>query len=70
MYLSGNQIETRRTGKGERMRTKSSASTRRKKGRVASKMPKIEFNKEAIKEIKKRKKGVYHRFLKQSEKGR
>ena len=43
-----------KTGEGERMRIKTRASTRRK-GRVASKMPKIEFNVEAIKAIKKRK---------------
>ena len=52
-----------KTGEGERMRIKTRASTRRK-GRVASKMPKIEFNVEAIKAIKKRKKGVYERYLK------
>jgi len=37
--------------------------------RVPSKMPKIRFNKKAIEAIKKRKKGVYKRFLKQSKKG-
>lgn len=42
---------------GERMRTKSRATTRRK-GRVASKMPKIEFDKKAIDEIKRRKKSL------------
>jgi len=52
-----------KTGEGERMRIKTRASTRRK-GRVASKMTKIEFNVEAIKAIKKRKKGVYERYLK------
>ena len=40
-----------KTGEGERMRIKTRASTRRK-GRVASKMPKIEFNVEAIKAIR------------------
>jgi len=48
------------------MRTKSRANTRGKKGKLISKMPQIEFDMEAIKEIKKRKKGMYHRFLKQS----
>jgi len=47
----------------KRVRIKNKTSTRRK-GRVASKMPKIEFNKRVIKAIKKRKKGVYQRFLK------
>ncbi len=51
------------------MRIKTRTSTRRK-GRVASKMPKIEINIKAIKEIKKRKEGVYHRFSKQSKKRR
>ena len=46
-----------KTGEGERMRIKTRASTRRKGG-VASKMPKIEFNMKAIKEIKERKKRV------------
>jgi len=50
------------------MGTKSIANTQRKRGRVASKMPKIEFNLEAIKEIKKRKIRIYQRFLKQSKK--
>jgi len=40
------------------------------RGREKVKMPRIEFNMGAIKEIKKRKKGVYHRFLKQSKKER
>ena len=52
------------------MRTKSRANTRRKRGNVATKMPRIEFNMEVIKEIKKRKKGMYDRFLNQSKKGR
>ena len=40
------------------MRIKSRANTKRKKRRVISKMPEIEFNMEAIKAIKKRKKRV------------
>jgi len=51
------------------MRTKGRASKKPRGIRAPSKMPKIEFNKRAIKAIKKRKKGVYQRFLKQSKKG-
>jgi hypothetical protein len=39
---------------GERMRSKTGTNSRRGKGRAASKMPKIEFNMRAIREIKKR----------------
>jgi hypothetical protein len=35
-------------------------------GRKKRKMPQVKFNMEAIKEIKKRKKGVCERYLKQS----
>lgn len=52
------------------MRTKSRGTTKPRGIRVASKMPTIEFNKEAIRAIKKRKKGVYKRWLEQSKKGR
>ncbi len=48
-----------------KIKSKSRANKRRK-GRVVSEMPKIEFNRKAIKEIKKRKKGVYKRWVKQS----
>jgi hypothetical protein len=52
------------------MRIKSRASTRRK-GRVASKIPEIEFNMRAINAIKKRKKKVGKGHSKQSKpKGR
>ncbi len=47
------------------MRTKSKEKTGRKKGKVASKMPKIEFDKNAIEEIKSRKKGLYKKWVKQ-----
>jgi hypothetical protein len=41
-------------------------NTGRKKGEVISKMPKIEFDMEAIKEIKKRKRRVYKKRVNQS----
>ncbi len=50
------------------MRTRSSTKAKRRVGRVATKMPKIEFNKKGIEAIKRRKKGVYKRWLKQSQK--
>ncbi len=50
------------------MRTESKASTKPRGIRVPSKMPKIRFNKKAIEAIKKRKKGFYKRWLKQSRK--
>ena len=51
------------------MRTKNRASTKPRGIRVASKMPEIAFNMEAIREIQKRKKEYRQRFLKQSKKG-
>jgi hypothetical protein len=51
------------------MRTKSSASKKPRGIRVASKMPEIEFDMKAIREIKERKKKMRKRFLKRSKKG-
>jgi hypothetical protein len=50
------------------MRTKSGASKKPRGIRVASKMPEIEFDMEAIKEIQKRKKRVGKWRSKQSKK--
>jgi hypothetical protein len=45
------------------------SKTKKPRGiRVASKMPRIEFNRKAIEAIKRRKKGHYKRSLKQSKK--
>ncbi len=52
------------------MRTKTKTNKKPRGIRVPSKMPEIEFNKNAIEAIKKRKKGVYKKFLKRSKKGR
>ncbi len=55
----------------EEMKIKSkSRANKRRTRRVASKVPKIEFNRRAINEIKKRKKGHYERWLKQSKRKR
>ena len=42
------------------------ANTGRKKGEVISKMPKVEFDMDAIKEIKKRKRRIYRKRVNQS----
>ncbi len=47
------------------MKSKGRAN-KRPTGGVASKVPKIEFDRRAIKEIKKRKKGHYERWAKES----
>ena len=52
------------------MRTKSRRNARIKTGRPISKMPEIDFDKEAIKAIKKRKNGHYRRWSKKSNKVR
>ncbi len=49
----------------EEMKSKGRAN-KRPTGGVASKVPKIEFDRKAIKEVKKRKKGHYERWSKQS----
>ncbi len=49
----------------EEMKIKSKVN-KRLTGRVASKVPEIEFDRKAIKEIKKRKKGHYERWSIQS----
>jgi hypothetical protein len=46
------------------------ANTGRKKGEVISKMPKVEFDMDAIKEIKKRKRRVYKKRVSQSNRGK
>jgi len=49
-----------------KMRGGRRANTGRKKGEVISKMPKVKFDMEAIKEIKKRKRRVYRKRVNQS----
>jgi hypothetical protein len=48
------------------MRSGRREDTGGKKGEVISKMPQVEFDMEAIREIKKQKKGVCERYSKQS----
>jgi hypothetical protein len=52
------------------MKAKNRASAKHRGLRVVSKMPKFEFNMKAIDEIKRRKKRMRERFLKQFKKGR
>jgi hypothetical protein len=46
------------------MRDGRKKSAGRKRGRVASKVPHIEFDMKAIEEVKKRKRGIYRRWPK------
>jgi len=46
------------------MRNRRRKNTGRKRGRVASKVPHIDFDIRAIEEVKKRKRGLYQRWPK------